>query len=136
MVRAAALILLAAQAAQPNENNTFYCLYDYRAICQGQQSCAPMADVTGYVLFDSDPGIYSRCADDAAESATCPRWPAIQSRSGAYLNVSIPQSAVLTRIADDGTFSEVVAHGHTYWISHGKCMRQLVFPPSANIPLP
>ena len=91
------------------------CVIADKNVC-AEGKCRPIENnIT--VEIDWDKNTYSRC-----DSKGCSEYPASVTRSGEFLNVSLPQGGTMAKISiSNSAFLEVATLGMIAFISNGIC---------------
>lgn len=126
MIIAALAVTTQASAAEPNIWRA--CTVDSVTICT-PSGCSPGKPSTWLYLASYEhegkrETTYYRCNADRSD---CDTYEPAVHRSGAYLNFSLPENGVVSRLGPDDTVTDVATIMDTVLISRGKC--QLEPPP-------
>jgi hypothetical protein len=85
----------------------------------GSDGCTPVDTGSAFNLINLNESTFSRC-----DRKGCDEYAATITRSGVYLNINLPERAVLAKLDMTGDkYVEVVTLGTAVLISFGRCNR-------------
>ena len=113
----------AAQASAAEPNIWRACTVDSVTVCSPAGCSAGKPSTWLYLASYENEGkreaFYYHCS---ADQRNCDTYTPVVHRSGAYLNFSLPQNGVISRLGPDDTVTDVATIMDTVLISRGKCL--------------
>jgi hypothetical protein len=120
VITAAALVMVVV--AEPVHAAPIACSIDQKFSCGRSSGCEAVSPGGFYNLIDEERQTFSRCDEKG-----CDEYPAIFTRSGLFINITIVPGA-FAKLSDSRGLVEVVTLGLGVLVSYGTCSRDMTKP--------